>query len=328
MIGKPREKIMKKILLASTALIATAGAAAADITFSGFGRFGLDYTENRFADANLNGVEDAGEDRNDVVIDQRLRLIITGTAESQNGIAFTAQTRIQWDDGATANSSDAVGSAGGTIRAAAFHAAAGGLTLSIGNVSAAEATPGHYAGGLGYTGFMFVDPWSVGFFGEDIGLTSDGANPYTGQSGTNGTVMATYRSGAFTVRASISEGASERKHLGVTYADNGYVVALSHQESALAAEDITKLYVQGTLGGATVGLFIDDSAAGNAVGLTGTMSVGAGTSVTLTAVELAAGGSNVGVGVNHDLGGGVSFAAGIADMNGRTRGEAGVVFNF
>jgi outer membrane protein OmpU len=114
----------------------------------------------------------------------------------------------------------------------------------------------------------------------------------------------------------------------VTYADNGYVVALSHQESTLAAEDITKLYVQGTLGGAKVGLFLDDSAAGNAVGLTGTMSVGAGTKVTLTAVELAAGGNNIGIGVNHDLGGGVSFGAGIADMNGNTRGEAGVVFNF
>ena len=303
---------MKKILLASTALIAGASAAAADITLSGYGRFGLIYNDTA---------------AQETVVDQRLRLIVTGTAESQNGIAFKAQTRLQWDD-ATAAAGDAVTSAGGAIRAAAFHASAGGLTLSIGNVSAAEATPGFYAGGLGYTGFMFVDPWSIGYFGHDIGLTSDGSNTITGQSGTNGTVMATYKTGAFTVRASVSEGLSERKNLGVVYADNGYVVSLSHQESDNNAEDVTKLYVQGALGGATVGLFLDDTAAGNGWGLTGTMSVGAATKVTVTVTESAGGAENAGIGINHDLGGGVSFGAGVADMNGATYAEAGVVFNF
>ena len=296
---------MKKLLLASTALIAGASAAAADITLSGYGRIGVIHNEAAAADT---------------VLDQRLRLIITGTAESQNGLAFTAQTRMQWDD-AGATATDAVGSAAGAIRAAAFHVAAGGLTLSVGNVSAAEATPGFYAGGLGYTGFMFVDPWSVGYFGHDIGLTSDAANA--------GVVMATYKSGAFTVRASMSEaGATERKHLGVVYADNGYVVSLSHQEATGTALDVTKLYVQGAVGGATVGLFIDDTAAGNGFGLTGSMNVGAATKVTLTANETAGGADAFGIGVNHDLGGGVSFGAGVADMNGNTYAEAGVVFNF
>ncbi|WP_420568837.1 porin [Thalassovita sp.] len=295
---------MKKILLASTALIAGASAAAADITLSGYGRFGLIYNDTA---------------AQETIVDQRLRLIVTGTAESQNGIAFKAQTRLQWDDGAVAVG-DAVGNNTGAIRAAAFHASAGGLTLSIGNVSAAEATPGFYAGGLGYTGFMFVDPWSVGYFGHDIGLTSDADN--------RGVVMATYKTGAFTVRASVSEGASERKNLGVVYADNGYVVSLSHQESDNNAEDVTKLYVQGALGGATVGLFLDDTAAGNGWGLTGTMSVGAATKVTVTVTESAGGAENAGIGINHDLGGGVSFGAGVADMNGATYAEAGVVFNF
>ena len=302
---------MKKLLLASTALIAGASAAAADITLSGYGRLGVIYN-------------DVAAPAADVTLDQRLRLIITGTAESQNGIKFTAQTRMQWDD-AGASSTDSVGVAAGAIRNAAFHVAAGGLTLSVGNVSAAEATPGFYAGGLGYTGFMFVDPWSIGFFGHDIGLTSDAA-------GTDGVVMATYKTGAFTIRASVSDaGATDRKHLGVVYADNGYVVSLSHQEATGTAQDVTKLYVQGTLGGATVGLFVDDHANGNSIGLTGSMNVGAATKVTLTATsnDLAVGtAENIGVGINHDLGGGVSFGAGIADMNGTTYAEAGVVFNF
>lgn len=300
---------MKKVLFATTALVATAGVAAADITLSGYGRIGVMYDE--------------GAAGNDTFVDQRLRLIITGTAESQNGIGFTAQTRIQWDDAAAA-AGDSVTSAGAAIRAAAFHVKAGGLTLSVGNVSVQEATPGFYAGALGYTGFMFVDPFTIGYTNHDIGLTSDGGDS------TNGVVMVTYSMGAFTVRASHSESAvsGERVNLGVVYSDNGYTVALTHQESDTAAQDITKLYVQGTLGGATVGLFLDDSDAGNAVGITGTMAVGAATKVTLTAVDLAAGGSNVGIGVNHDLGGGVSFGAGVADMDGDTYAEAGVVFNF
>jgi outer membrane protein OmpU len=38
---------MKKLLIASTALVATAGMAAAEVTFNGYGRFGIIYEENR-----------------------------------------------------------------------------------------------------------------------------------------------------------------------------------------------------------------------------------------------------------------------------------------
>ena len=37
---------MKKLLIATTALVGTASVAAADITFSGYGRFGIQYNEN------------------------------------------------------------------------------------------------------------------------------------------------------------------------------------------------------------------------------------------------------------------------------------------
>ncbi len=39
---------MKKLLIASTALVATAGMAAAEVTFSGYGRFGVIYEEDRY----------------------------------------------------------------------------------------------------------------------------------------------------------------------------------------------------------------------------------------------------------------------------------------
>ncbi|WP_372887503.1 porin [Shimia sp.] len=298
---------MKKILFATTALVATAGVAAADLNFSGYGRFGLNYTEGAAEELRL---------------DQRLRLIITGTAESDGGLAFTAQTRIQWDDAAS-TPGDAVNGASAAIRDAAFHVAYGGLTLSLGNVSAAEATPGFYAGCLGYTGYTCVDPWnSIGYGNHDIGLTT---------AGTNGVVMLTYTTGDLTGRVSYSnDGAgTDRTHVGVDYKFGDYLIALSHQEeSGVTNNDISKLYIQGALGNTTFGLFADDSAAGNAFGVTATTSIGAATTATLTAVSLAAGGENIGVGINHSLGGGVSFGAGISDLNGTTYGEAGVVFSF
>jgi len=298
---------MKKILFATTALVATAGVAAADITLSGYGRFGVNYDDSR--------AQEFG-------VDQRLRLIITGTAESDNGISFTAQTRIQWDDAGTF-AGDSVTGAAAAIRQAAFHASYGGLTLSVGNVSASEAQPGFYAGALGYTGFMFIDPYTIGYTNHDIGLTSD-----AGLS-TLGAVMVTYSMGDFNVRASYSDaGVYDRMVLGMDYTFGDYLVALSHQEATGVAHDVTKLYFQGKMGNTTFGLFADDSVFGNSFGVTATTAIGAATTATFTAVSLAAGGENIGVGVNHDLGGGVSFGAGIADMNGNTVGEAGVVFNF
>lgn len=299
---------MKKILFATTALVATAGMAAADITLSGYGRFGIQYNDN---------------DPEEFRVDQRLRLIITGTAESDNGISFTAQTRLQWDDGASTVGDTVKGAAGPGARDAAFHASYGGFTLSLGNVSGSEAQPGFYAGSLGYTGFMYVDPHSIGYGNHDIGLVTPG---------TDGVVMATYAAGDFNVRASFSnDGINDRIFVGMDYTFGDYLIALSHQESDLAAEDVTKLYFQGKMGNTTFGLFVDDTTFGNSFGVTATTAIGAATTATFTAasVEGALGNyENYGVGVNHDLGGGVSVAGGIADFEGDTVAEAGVVFNF
>lgn len=54
---------MKKILFASTALVATAGVAAADVSFGGYGRFGVGYVEDR----TVGGTSDTVIDRKSVV---------------------------------------------------------------------------------------------------------------------------------------------------------------------------------------------------------------------------------------------------------------------
>ncbi|MDG2058479.1 MAG: porin, partial [Tateyamaria sp.] len=59
---------MKKLLLASTALVATAGMAAAEITFSGSARFGVTYNEGTGAaivdTAAAGGLEEQLDDAN------------------------------------------------------------------------------------------------------------------------------------------------------------------------------------------------------------------------------------------------------------------------
>ncbi|MDP5308488.1 porin [Paracoccus spongiarum] len=105
---------MKKALIASTALVLTAGVAAADVTISGYGRTGVIYTEDQ-----------AG---NESQIISRLRMNIDAATSSDQGVDFGARFRIQWDQ----NSDDA-----GKLNAGKLWVTSQGLTVEIGNVDTA-----------------------------------------------------------------------------------------------------------------------------------------------------------------------------------------------
>ena len=77
---------MKKALIASTALVLSAGVAAADVTISGYGRTAVVYQEN-------NG------DENDAQISSRVRLNVHDTTSTDQGVDFGARLRLQWDQG-------------------------------------------------------------------------------------------------------------------------------------------------------------------------------------------------------------------------------------
>lgn len=119
---------MKK-LLASTALIVVAGAAAAEtgVTINGMGRFGLIYQEGRFNDINSDGIQDPGEDLSDTWVDARLRFNIDATTETDSGVVFGGRIRMQWDDGAT--------TAG--LSAARLNVSYEGLRVEVGNANTA-----------------------------------------------------------------------------------------------------------------------------------------------------------------------------------------------
>ena len=132
---------MKNILLASTALVAFAGAAAAEVAISGSGRMGMVYDKSISNDDivlvnnALVRTSDAG-----FRFDSRVRVAFTLTQETDSGVTFGGSVRAD-------NASDGnKGKAGSVFMTGAFG------KISMGDVDgAAEAAVGNLSG-VGYTG--------------------------------------------------------------------------------------------------------------------------------------------------------------------------------
>lgn len=146
---------MKQLLLASTALVAFAGAAAAEVTVSGQGRFGVVASNGPDYVSPVDGytLVDSG----DVGFSSRLRVIFGMSFESDSGLTFGGTTRA--DNAAGANN----GTAGSVFVSGDFG------KLQMGDTdSAAEAAVGNISG-VGYTG--------IGDYNETFYLMSGGGDP-------------------------------------------------------------------------------------------------------------------------------------------------------
>ena len=114
---------MKKILLATTVLAASATVAAAEVTVSGNGYMGI-----------------ADQFTGDIALQSRIRIAFTASGETDGGLAFSGSIRAD----------NAAGGAAGTAGSVFISGAFG--KLSMGDVDgAATAAVGHVAG-VGYTG--------------------------------------------------------------------------------------------------------------------------------------------------------------------------------
>ncbi|MDQ2090453.1 porin [Marimonas arenosa] len=335
---------MKKILFATTALVASAGVAAADVSFSGYGRFGaIDI------DAGLNPAFDASG------IYTRIRLQIDMTMEADNGLEFGARLRHQ------ATSVNGAGYGGG-FNGARFFARAGGFELGVGNIiGAIENMPGLYMGtqsaGIGLSGHTFsnlvTNTTSKGNFNWDA-YSSGGA-------GADG-VEVMYSAGDFSAHISYSDSPSglvpapfnvqQRVAAHVAYTFNDWTVALGYQDSdALVCalnntytgafapltgpgcEDKALITVGGTVGPADLSLAYADNDGIGKWGLYANVEVGAATRVDafVTSEEGVFGGETYGIGVSHNLGGGASLEAGFAKDDtvlDITTMDLGIRFNF
>ncbi|WP_386176050.1 porin [Sulfitobacter sp. R86518] len=325
---------MKKVLFATTALVATAGVAAADVTFGGYGRFGVLYQEN-----------DSGNDETNVT--SRFRLQIDATAESDMGVTFGARARIQQnnsddnvsiDDGPDeiAGTEDdfpvASGPAGTGINGVRFFARSGGFEVGVGNIyGALESMPGMYEIDLGLTGLSY----EYTAYDSRGDAYSSGGN---GAAGSNG-VEVLYSMGDLAVHISASD-TNDRVAGYVAYTYNGFTFAAAAQDSNDEGDTDYALSVVGNVGPAKVSLAYADNGDDNGItgdggngdhyALTASFDIGAATNLDVYVADADYyEETSYGIGAHHDLGGGVSLRGGIISKGDDTiRADMGVRFTF
>ena len=307
---------MKKVLFATTALIATAGMASADITWGGFGRFGIVHADGA-----------ANENR----IEQRFRLTITGKTESDAGVKFEGRIRFQADDNADGTSSLANSSAPG------FAVTSGGIRVDVGNVSnvidSGDAA-NYYGYGVGMTGFV-DNSTGMGLPAQGFGtqaFSSEVAGATVANSSTN-TVKLRYSAGDLTASVSYQDDANEATQVGVGYSFGNYSAGIVAGQSDVANTDFVAASLSGEVGALAFNVLVtdNDARADNGVSVTAKYAMSAATELRFAYSDGGAAGEEaaMGVGFIHQLGGGVSLRGGVGEgTDGNTDADLGVVFNF
>ncbi|MEM8581590.1 MAG: porin [Pseudomonadota bacterium] len=99
---------MKKLLIASTALVATSGFAAAEVTLSGSAQFGVIYQEDRTLTDNSDPGATVGDGTVDdeLFLDYELQFDIAGSTTTDSGLTFGASADFENDSNAFADSND------------------------------------------------------------------------------------------------------------------------------------------------------------------------------------------------------------------------------
>jgi len=289
---------MKKVLIATTALIATAGMAAAEINFSGGARFGVRYDEG-----------------SETKVHNRFTINVDGTAETDSGVEFFGRVRIRGGNegnGTTSNSG---------ISAPRVGARMGGLTIATGNINGAiDSLPGLYSGSVGLTGLGYSNVVAGGSFD---GFSSNGG-------GVNG-VEVIYSANGLGVHLSDS-GVTDRTALGLSYAFGDWTVAMGIQDGLVASENFTVLTASGSVGSVSLGLMLSDNDNDTGgVRINAGFEVGAGTNVTVFIADRDAGAgpdTAYGLGFTHSLGGATLAGGIVSDVDGASKADLGVRFKY
>jgi len=345
---------MKNLLLASTALVAFAGAAAAEVAISGSGRMGMVYDDTaRIVNDNIVPNPDGGLTRASdagFYFSSRVRVAFTLTQETDSGVTFGGSIRA--DNAAGGNR----GEAGSVFMSGSFG------KISMGDTSgAAEAAVGNLSG-VGYTG---LGDFNEAFYLQQSNSSLDGnekvtefalpAMLYEYSTGAASFYFALGNPGGIALDPAIFNfNGSEvvvantvidsAYGLGAKYAVDNYSVGIGYESidvsgiatnvTTLAQTEFNETVDSWILGGsATFGGFTLKAQYGQGssqsldltqYGISGDYTFDA---FTVTAfwrsVELATAGDAAsverqpfGLGVTYDLGGGASVAAGVVDPGG------------
>ncbi|WP_300011024.1 porin [uncultured Roseobacter sp.] len=318
---------MKKLLIATTALVGTASVVAADnanVNFGGYGRFGILYEEDR-----------AGGTEEDTRIESRFRLNIDASTETDGGIRFAARVRVEANENAN-NSANAASFSG-----ARFQVSSGGLRVRVGNISGVTDA----ANVVNYFGF---EPGLVGQTGQyaNSGVSLP-AFSSTG-AGNNG-INVLYEMGDFKVMASYTDDHTDNLggagatafgdsfEIGASYTFSAWTLGAVYGEFEDAGSDVSEDWIvatlSGTIGIADVSFLVSDFEGDDdaVFGASASFPVGAATSILASFSDGGddANDTSYGLGFRHSLGGGVRLDGMVgSNAAGNTIADLGVRFDF
>ncbi|WP_238368085.1 porin [Mesobacterium pallidum] len=180
---------MKKVLLASAALVASAGFAAADATVGGYGFAGIKY----------DGATD------DVTVAHAVRLTFTANVETDNGVSLTAFTRT---------TVTGAGDGTETFERQRVDIAAAGLSARVGSTHGAAKTLARAAA-------------FYGFDDGDV-IAADNNTSVINDSGNNVLVQYTTGSFTVGVASTIGMAGGDEQDIGVKYSSGNITVGAGY----------------------------------------------------------------------------------------------------
>ena len=306
---------MKKVLFATTALVATAGMAAADVNLSGAARFGIVYDGSQTA---------AGTSKTKV--EKRMTINIDGSGSTDGGLEFGGRIRLRSDenDAASAASSANVFLGNDTFR------------ITVGNTAGALVNRLNYFGN-GNVGLTGTGWRNISF---NMGNSNWTLNTYSSRGNAGDVVRLDFNAGAFGVSVSTdstgdhTSGASEDA-IAVSYNMGDWTVAAGMADDG--GTDVMSASATGSIGDFGVMInYTDKDALGSKVVLAGSYGFGdtnltafvASTSEDSTGSLAIVDKTEYGIGFTHALGG-ATLAGGVSrNYLSNTMADFGVRFSF
>ena len=231
---------MKKLLIATTALVATAGMAAADITITGHAaagfHSGLDDVTTTTTDAGVDGLDvDVAADG----VYSNAGVDFTMTGATDNGISFSASVNIDAGEEVDTGDFEYDGTDGGTAGLGAVSMTGAFGTLTFDNNGIDNLYSDATTHDVSYA-------TTIGAIGLTIGYDVTGGANATSAS-------ATYTAGgmAFTLNASEATGGMSTD-LAVSYALNDTVTITADTDSAAGGASVQTVGASTTLNGVSV----------------------------------------------------------------------------
>lgn len=329
---------MKKVLFATTALVLTAGMAAAEVKLSGTARAGLAYSE------------DDNSATKDTLVSYRLRFNIDASKELDSGVTLGGRIRLQYDAGDATGDAQADGDhfdpdVGGAaeLSAAYIYGETGGFRVEVGNAN----------GAIDSMATLFNS--ELGFIGTTQGsynllsYASFSSGPYSGDEVNTIGIFASYEVGGLVARFSyhtpdqtvedLPDGTSEEYSVSVDYTSGafsvgaGYVFNGGYEDGndgyvvtgEYAINDTTKVGLQ-VLGTNTDGG--DDNTGVTLYGNTELNGVGLGAFISTTDEDGVESDTAYGIGASYDLGGATLAGTIQQGFDENTYADVGISFSF